>query len=122
MDRIFVILGALSGALGVALGAFGAHTLRGLLSQEALATFETAVRYQMYHALGLMAVAWVVSRSSSGFAMLAGWFFVAGTLMFSGSLYLLVISGQRWLAAVTPFGGAAFIFGWLLLAWSAIRA
>ncbi len=122
MDRAFLALGALSAGLAVALGAFGAHGLRGLVDEGGLSTFETAVRYQMYHALGLLAVAWVVARQGSSLPALAGWLFVAGTLMFSGSLYLLVLSGQRWLAAITPLGGAAFILGWLVLAWSVVRS
>jgi uncharacterized membrane protein YgdD (TMEM256/DUF423 family) len=92
-----------------------------MVGQDALGTFETGVRYQMYHALGLIGVAWILTRSASSLPSVAGWLFVAGTIMFSGSLYLLVISQQRWLSAVTPFGGIAFIAGWMILAWSALR-
>ena len=112
----------LSGGLGVALGAFGAHGLRARLAPDALATFETGVRYQMYHALALLAVAFVITRwAGSTLPPLAGWLFVAGTVLFSGSLYLLALTGVRWLGAVTPFGGVAFIAGWACLFVVALR-
>jgi uncharacterized membrane protein YgdD (TMEM256/DUF423 family) len=122
MDRIFFVLGSLLAAISVGLGAFGAHALRATLSAADLATFETAVRYQMYHALALLAVAWAATRWPSGSVTAAGWAFVVGILVFSGSLYVLVLTGQRWLGAVTPLGGLAFLLGWALLAWSAWRA
>jgi len=121
-DRLFLALGALSGAIAVTLGAFGAHALRGRLAPELAAAFEVGVRYQMYHALALLAVAWAASRApGSAGAALAGWLFVAGTVVFSGSLYVLALTGARWLGAITPLGGVAFIAGWLLLAWAALR-
>jgi uncharacterized membrane protein YgdD (TMEM256/DUF423 family) len=89
------------------------------VSPEALQIFETGARYHMYHALGLLAVAWAVARWPGGWASAAGWLFVAGTVLFSGSLYLLAVTGVRALGAVTPFGGLAFILGWLALAWTA---
>jgi uncharacterized membrane protein YgdD (TMEM256/DUF423 family) len=119
--RIFFGLGCTLGALAVALGAFAAHGLRSALSAADLATFETGVRYQMYHALALLAVAWAVDRWGGTTATFAGWAFVAGIVLFSGSLYLLVLTGPRWLGAVTPIGGVAFLLGWALLAWTAIR-
>ncbi|HEX5829866.1 MAG TPA: DUF423 domain-containing protein [Gemmatimonadaceae bacterium] len=122
MDRTFLFLGSLLAGLGVGAGAFGAHALRARLSPADLAIFETGVRYQMYHALALLAVAWVAARSPSALGAWAGWSFVAGTLIFSGSLYLLVLSGQRWLGAVTPIGGVAFLAGWGCLALLALRA
>ena len=123
MDRTFLFLGALSGALAVAFGAFGAHGLRAALSADLLSTFETGVRYHMYHALALLAVALAAARwSSTAFLPAAGWLFVAGTLLFSGSLYLLAFTGARWLGIITPFGGVAFIAGWLCLALAALRA
>jgi uncharacterized membrane protein YgdD (TMEM256/DUF423 family) len=122
MERMFFGLGALSGALAVALGAFAAHGLRSRISAEALAAFETGARYHMYHALALLAVAWAVTRWPSAWASAAGWFFVAGTVLFSGSLYLLAVTGVRALGAITPLGGLAFILGWLALAWSAWTA
>jgi uncharacterized membrane protein YgdD (TMEM256/DUF423 family) len=121
MDRVFFGLGALSALLAVAAGAFGAHALRNRLVPDTLVVFETSARYHMYHALGLLAAAWAVSRWPGGAATAAGWLFVAGTVVFSGSLYLLSFTGQRWLGAVTPLGGLAFILGWAALAWAALR-
>jgi uncharacterized membrane protein YgdD (TMEM256/DUF423 family) len=118
MPRIFVILGALSALLSVAAGAFGAHALRARLSPEYLAAFETGARYQMYHALGLLAVGWIAARWPGPLPQWAGWLFIAGTVLFSGSLYALSLTGIRWLGAITPFGGVAFMAGWLCLALS----
>ena len=97
------------------------HALRARLSPDLLAVFETAARYQMYHALGLLAVAWMVTRWPGPWPVRAGWLFVAGTVLFSGSLYALALTGVRWLGAITPLGGAAFLAGWLCLAWGASR-
>jgi uncharacterized membrane protein YgdD (TMEM256/DUF423 family) len=119
MERTFVALGALMAGLAVAAGAFGAHGLRNRLDADMLAVFETAARYQMYHGLALLAVAWAVGRWSG--AATAGWLFVAGIVLFSGSLYVLSLSGVRWLGAITPFGGLCFLAGWAVLAWSAWR-
>lgn len=121
MSRLFLCVGALSGGIAVALGAFAAHGLRSRLSGEMLAVFETGARYQMYHALALLAVAWAASRWPGPLVGASGWLFVAGTVLFSGSLYLLSVTGQRWLGAVTPFGGLAFLLGWLALAAAAMR-
>ncbi len=122
MERTFFALGALLALLGVGLGAFGAHGLRGSLSAADLATFETAVRYQMYHALGLLAVAGATARWPTPATHVAGWAFLAGVVLFSGSLYVLVLSGQRWWGAVTPLGGLCFLVGWAALAWAALRS
>jgi uncharacterized membrane protein YgdD (TMEM256/DUF423 family) len=121
VERVFFGLGALSALLAVAAGAFGAHALRERLAPDMLAVFETGARYQMYHALALLAVAWALGRWPSATVVTAGWLFVAGTVVFSGSLYVLTLSGQRWLGAITPLGGLAFIAGWALLAWAALR-
>ncbi len=121
MERTFVALGALSAFASVAAGAFGAHALRSRLAPELLAVFETGARYQMFHALGLLAAAWVGTRWPGPAATWAGWLFVAGTVVFSGSLYLLALTGVRWLGAVTPVGGVAFLAGWIALAWAALR-
>ncbi|HLI28544.1 MAG TPA: DUF423 domain-containing protein [Chloroflexota bacterium] len=115
---MFGVLGALLAAAAVAAGAFGAHGLRGRLAPELLEVFETAARYQLYHALALLVVEWAMERAPNGAAPLAGWLFVAGIVLFSGSLYLLSLSGARWLGAVTPLGGVAFLGGWLALAWA----
>lgn len=120
--RIFFVLGAFFAFLGVALGAFGAHGLRERLSPEMLAIFEVGVRYQMYHALALLAVGWSAAQWPGTGATLAGWLFVAGIVIFSGSLYILSLSGVRWLGAVTPLGGLAFLAGWLCLALHAWRS
>lgn len=120
-DRLFVVLGALSALTAVGLGAFGAHGLRNRVSPELLATFETGVRYQLYHALALLFVAWALTRWPGTLVTSAGWLFVAGTCVFSGSLYLLVATGARWLGAITPLGGLAFLLGWLALAYGAAR-
>lgn len=122
MDRLFCGLGALCGFFAVALGAFGAHGLRERLSPDMLAVFEVGVRYQMYHALALLAVSFALARWPSAALTAAGWSFVAGILVFSGSLYVLVLSGVRWLGAITPFGGVAFLVGWGCLAWAALGA
>jgi uncharacterized membrane protein YgdD (TMEM256/DUF423 family) len=122
VDRVFLIVGSLSAGIGVALGAFGAHALRGRLTPELANAFEVGVRYQMYHALALLGVAWIATRWPGGATNTAGWLFVAGTVLFSGSLYLLALTGHRWLGAITPVGGLAFILGWLALAWCALRA
>jgi len=121
MDRVFAPLGAIFAFLAVALGAFGAHALRAHVDPADLAIWETGVRYQMYHALGLVAVAWMSTRWAGPLVSAAGWLFVVGIVLFSGSLYVLVLSGQRWWGAVTPLGGLSFLVGWALLAWSALR-
>jgi uncharacterized membrane protein YgdD (TMEM256/DUF423 family) len=123
MHRYFIPLAALSAALAVGAGAFGAHALRDLVAPERLETFEIGVRYQMYHALALLVVGVLIGQAPKPPAALAlaGWLFVAGTLIFSGSLYVLVLSGVRWLGAITPIGGVAFLAGWLALAWAALR-
>jgi len=119
MDRLFFSLGAISAVLAVGAGAFGAHALRPRLTPGDLAVFETAARYQMYHALGLLGVAWATVRWPGSFPVIAGWLFLAGTVLFSGSLYALALSGVRWLGAITPLGGLAFLGGWIFLALAA---
>src|ERR1041384_5527265 len=116
MDRGFALLGSVSAFLAVAAGAFGAHALRNRLPSDLLAAFETGARYQMYHALALLFVAWAASRWPAPPVRVAGWMFVGGTVCFSGSLYLLSLTGTRWLGAVTPLGGVLFLGGWLALA------
>jgi uncharacterized membrane protein YgdD (TMEM256/DUF423 family) len=119
MSRTFLTLGALSGFLSVAAGAFGAHALRDRLAANYLTIFETAARYQMYHALALVAVALLMDRWPGAQLQWAGWLFVIGTVLFSGSLYALAMTGTRWLGAITPLGGVAFLAGWICLALSA---
>ena len=122
MQRIFFSLGAGFALLSVAIGAFAAHALKTRLSAEMLAIFEIGARYQMYHALGLIAVAWAFSQWHSQLVLAAGWLFVAGIAVFSGSLYALSLTGVRQLGAITPIGGLAFIVGWFLLALAALRS
>ena len=119
MERFFATIGALSAFLAVAAGAFGAHALRPRLSPDLLAIFETGARYQMYHALALLFVAWIASRWPGTALLIAGWCFASGTVLFCGSLYTLALTGMRWLGAIAPLGGIAFLLGWLSLAWGA---
>lgn len=121
MERTFFALGAFSAFIGVAAGAFGAHALKARLTPDMLNVFEVGVRYQMYHALALIACAWALTRWPGTLALAAGWLFVAGTLLFSGSLYVLAFSGVRWLGAITPLGGLAFLMGWLCLVAAAVK-
>lgn len=121
MERLFILLGAVSGFLSVAMGAFGAHALKQRLGDHLLSIYETGARYQMYHALALVLVGVAAAaRGESRMLGVAGWGFVAGTLLFSGSLYALTLTGIRALGAITPLGGLSFLAGWAALAvWAA---
>jgi len=121
LARKLAASGAALALTGVALGAFGAHALTGLLSPTDLDTFETAVRYQMYHALGLFGVAWLAERGGHPLVARGGWLLVAGTAVFSGTLYLLVLTGAHWLGAITPIGGVMQLAGWLLVLLGSLR-
>ena len=120
MAKLFITLASLSGMLAVLFGAFGAHALKNSLDEYSLGVFETAVQYQLYHSLALLLVG-VLALLQPQATMLksSGWLFVFGILVFSGSLYVLSLSGIRWLGAITPLGGVAFILGWACLAASA---
>ena len=124
MDRAqgFAAAGAISAFIAVGAGAFGAHALRARLSPDLLAVFETGARYQMYHAVGLLAVAWAATRWPTTPTHAAGWCFIAGTVLFSGSLYTLSLTGVRWLGAITPLGGLLFLCGWAALAIGIVSA
>ena len=121
MERGFFGAGCVFAFLGVAAGAFGAHGLASRLPPEHLDTFEIAVRYQMYHALALLALSWAASRWPGGALHAAGWLFVGGILVFSGTLYAIALGAPRWLGAVTPLGGVAFLAAWGLMAWVVLR-
>lgn len=115
MPRSFAVLASALAFIAVAVGAFGAHALRARVLPEMVSVWETGARYQMYHALALFGVAWALGRAPGALAVAAGWCFLVGIVLFSGSLYLLALTGTRWLGAITPLGGLAFLTGWLLL-------
>lgn len=121
MNPPFLAIAAAFGFLGIAAGAFGAHGLKNMLAPDMLEVFETAVRYQMYHVFALIAVVLLADRGESDLLSWSGWLFVAGAIIFSGSLYILSLTGVRWLGAITPIGGACFLAGWALMFVSAIR-
>jgi uncharacterized membrane protein YgdD (TMEM256/DUF423 family) len=116
MSRTFALCGALSALIAVTVGACGAHLLRERLPSELLAAFETGARYQMYHALALFVVAWAATQWPTRPVRLSGWLFIAGTALFSGSLYMLALSGVPWWGTVTPVGGVLLLAGWACLA------
>ena len=118
----FGMLGAFFAATAVGAGAFGAHALKTIVSPSSLAIYETAVRYQMYHAIGLFVVAWLCHETTARWVAKAGWLFFVGILLFSGSLYMMALGGIPWMGAVTPLGGLAFVAGWLCIAWTLWRA
>ncbi len=121
--KLFVLLSSVLMFIGVGAGAFGAHALADLLTQSGReGTYETAVRYQMYHALALLAVAWLTTQVPSNLVNWAGWLFFVGVLIFSGSLYLLVFTGRGWFGAITPIGGVAFLAGWVCLFVAVLRS
>ncbi len=122
MSRFFLITGAATAGLAVILGAFAAHTLEGRVVPERIDAFETGARYQMYHALALLVLAWAVREWPVWQTHWAGYLFLTGMVLFSGSLYALVLTDTPWLGAVTPFGGVAFIAGWSLLVWAAFSS
>jgi uncharacterized membrane protein YgdD (TMEM256/DUF423 family) len=120
-SRRMLLVGAALAGLAVAAGAFGAHLLKPILDGTMLAVFETGVRYHMYHALALCVIASIGERVSTRRLATVGWLFAIGIILFSGSLYVISLSGMRWVGAFTPLGGAALIAGWGLLAWTAAR-
>lgn len=115
MSRTFFMTAGVLGFLGVAGGAFGAHALRGTIEPELLSAFEVGVRYQMYHVFALAFAAWAFDRYQRPEFVRAGWLFVFGVAVFSGSLYIMSFTGMRWLGAVTPLGGLSFLAGWVFL-------
>jgi uncharacterized membrane protein YgdD (TMEM256/DUF423 family) len=121
-ERLFFAIGAVSAFTAVAAGAFGAHALKTRLSPELLAVFEVGARYQMYHAFALLACAWAMTKWPGALVTTSAWLFVLGTIVFSGSLYGLSLTGLRWLGAITPLGGLALLAGWLCLAAAALKS
>ena len=116
------MLGAINMALGVILGAFGAHSLKTILAADQLAVYQVAVQYQIYHALGLLLVAGLhIPFPQSGGLRTGGWLLLAGIILFSGSLYVLALTGLSWLGPVTPVGGVCFIMGWLWIFWAMLK-
>jgi uncharacterized membrane protein YgdD (TMEM256/DUF423 family) len=113
--KLFLLLGTINGFLAVALGAFGAHGLEGRISEKALGTWEKAVNYQMFHTMALIAAGLLMAKITSGGIMWAGWMFMIGIILFSGSLYIYSTTGIRTFAMITPLGGVAFLIGWVLL-------
>lgn len=122
-SKLFLVLGSINAALAVALGAFAAHALKTRLSETDMGIFHTANQYHFYHALGLLITGIIMSSfPSSALIKISGWVMFAGIILFSGSLYCLVLTQQRWLGAVTPFGGTAFIIAWLSLLTGVIKS
>jgi uncharacterized membrane protein YgdD (TMEM256/DUF423 family) len=121
MDKTFLLIGAVAGFIGVGFGAFGAHGLKERISPEMLAVFETGARYQMYHAFAILIVALALARTDGWLVRTAGWLFTAGIVLFSGSLYLLALTGVTVLGAITPLGGLAFLAGWGCLIVAGLR-
>ncbi len=122
MRSVFLFFGALSAFIGVGMGAFGAHGLKGVLSPEMLAVYQTGVSYQMWHALGLCGIALICRQAPEcGLLKWAGWLMFTGIMLFSGSLYLLTLLDLKWLGMITPIGGLSFLTAWLLIAVYATR-
>ena len=123
MERknLWLVLGGIGAALAVSTGAFGAHILERIVSDDTFITWNKAVRYQMYHSIALILVSLLTSQSPSKTLNLAGWFFLIGILTFSGSLYLIVFTSLEWIGSIAPIGGFAFVFGWIFLAYSGVQ-
>ncbi len=122
MTKIFFTIASLSACLAVTLGAFAGHILKQKLTPEMFNIFEVGVRYHFYHAIALFIVAWAIQQFPTTNVVFAGWFFIIGTILFSGSLYALSLSGIRWLGAITPVGGISFLAGWIWICWSVWKA
>lgn len=120
--NVWLAIAAVNGLMSVAAGAFGAHGLKDRLSARHLEVFETGARYQMYHALALVAVAWLSSRGATSLVNASGWGFLIGIVLFSGSLYVLAITGIDKFGMITPIGGLAMMAGWVMLGWAGLKA
>jgi uncharacterized membrane protein YgdD (TMEM256/DUF423 family) len=121
MERVFVVIGALSAFIAVAAGAYGSHGLKGRLTPEMMGVFEVGVRYQMYHALALIGVSFASAQWPGSLVTASGWLFLAGTILFSGSIYLLCLTGSKLYGPITPIGGGMLMIGWLCLAIGALK-
>ena len=121
MAQWWLVVGSIGGFLGVAGGAFGAHALKARLSEQMLANFETGTRYLLVHAVALLVVGVLAGRKNGDDLLVVGWAFSVGMLIFTGSLWVMALTGQRWLGAITPVGGTALIIGWLALALAAAK-
>lgn len=119
--KLFLILGAINGFLAVALGAFGAHGLEGKLSEKALKTWDKAVNYQMFHTMALLITGLLLAKIQNGGMLWAGWMFLVGILLFSGTLYIYSTTGIKTFAMITPIGGVAFLIGWVLLGYAVMK-
>ncbi|GAA5415893.1 UPF0382 membrane protein YwdK [Paraliobacillus ryukyuensis] len=119
--KLFLLLGAINGFLAVAFGAFGAHGLEAKLTEKAMSTWEKAVQYQMFHTVGLLVVAILLAKYQLTSISIAGWFFLAGIIIFSGSLYIYATTSIKTFAMITPIGGVAFLVGWVLLGYVALK-
>lgn len=119
--KLFLLLGIINGFIAVALGAFGAHGLEGKITEKAIATWEKAVQYQMFHTVALLATGFLLAKYQVTSISLAGWFFLAGIILFSGSLYLYSTTAIKTFAMITPLGGVAFLVGWVLLGYAVMK-
>ena len=123
MHKLFILIASISGAISVMIGAFGAHGLRKFLETNGrLDTFETAVKYQFYHSIALFLLGLLLFQWQNKFFVMSGWAYLAGIIIFSGTLYLLCLTGQKWLGAITPIGGLFLIAGWILIAIGVIKS
>jgi uncharacterized membrane protein YgdD (TMEM256/DUF423 family) len=122
-SKLFLILGGINAALVVMLGAFGAHGLKAKISVEMLAVYQTGVHYHLFHALGLLVIGLVATQiADSVWLRWSGWLMLLGIILFSGSLYVLSVSGLRWLGMITPFGGVAFIAAWIVFVIAIVKS
>ena len=121
MARFWLVAASIFGLLSVALGAFGAHSLKNVLDDYGRSVYEKAVLYQMFHTMALFAVGLMQHLDKETSFSMAGWGFFIGIVLFSGSLYFLAVTGMKWVGAITPVGGVAFLFGWVCLAWTAAK-
>ncbi|MGM8364738.1 DUF423 domain-containing protein [Virgibacillus sp. W0181] len=119
--KLFLLAGVINGFIAVALGAFGAHGLEGKITEKAISTWEKAVLYQMFHTVALLITGLIISKIQGSGIYWAGWMFLFGIILFSGSLYIYSTTGVKWLAMITPFGGVLFLIGWILFGYAIVK-